>query len=39
MEWKDEEMLKAYQEAAVMDDYLFGDADYSYLWLGENATE
>ena len=39
VEWKDEEMLKAYQEAAVMDDYLFGDVDYSYLWLDENATE
>jgi len=32
-------MLQAYREAAAADDFLFGDEDYSYLWLEENAKE
>ena len=39
IEWKEEEMLQAYREAAAADDFLFGDDDYSYLWLEENAKE
>ena len=39
VDWKEEEMLQAYRDAAAADDFLFGDVDYSYLWLEDNAKE
>jgi len=39
VEWKDEAMLQAYREAAAADDFLFGESDYSYAWLGEDAKK
>ena len=35
--WDTDKMLDAYREAAAADEYLFGDFDYSKVWL--NDTE
>ena len=32
-EWSEEEILKAYREAAEYDGYLFGDYDYIEEWM------
>lgn len=32
-EWCEEEIQNAFKEAAVMDEYLFGDYDYEKDWL------
>ena len=38
IEWNIESMKNAYKEAAESDKFLFGDFDYSYVWL-ENTVE
>ena len=38
-EWCEEEILKAYKEAAEYDDVLFGDHDYSYVWLNDKTKD
>jgi hypothetical protein len=38
-EWCEEELLNAYRNAAEYDDFLFGDHDYSYIWLKDKSTE
>ena len=35
-EWCEQELLNAYKDAAEYDDFLFGDHDYSYVWLDDN---
>lgn len=37
-EWCEEEMLKAYKDAAEYDRYMFGDFDYTKVWL-DNITK
>lgn len=34
-----EEIIKSYQEAAEMDEFLFGDYDYETDWLGKNTND
>jgi hypothetical protein len=34
-EWCEQELLNAYKDAAEYDDFLFGDCDYSYIWLDD----
>lgn len=31
-EWCEEQIVKAYKDAAESDEFLFGDYDYSYMW-------
>jgi hypothetical protein len=31
-EWCEQEIIKAYKDAAEADRFLFGDCDYSYVW-------
>jgi hypothetical protein len=38
-EWDKEKLLDAYRKAAEYDDFLFGDFDYTYVWLKENEEE
>jgi hypothetical protein len=33
-EWCEEEIMNAYRDAAMYDDYLFGDYDYYTEWVG-----
>lgn len=35
----DEEALKAYKDAAEADRFLFGDYDYSYVWLNGESND
>jgi hypothetical protein len=37
IKWDIEEIKKAYKEAAEADHFLFGDFDYSYVWMEDNA--
>lgn len=37
--WDDEDFIKSYQEAAQMDEFLFGDYDYETDWLGKNTND
>lgn len=37
--WDDEDFIKSYQEAAEMDEFLFGDYDYEADWLGKNTND
>jgi hypothetical protein len=37
VEWDIEEMKNSYKEAAEKDRFLFGDFDYSYVWLEDNV--
>lgn len=34
-DWDTQKLLDSYKEAAEYDDFLFGDHDYSYIWMGE----
>ena len=38
-EWCEQEIMDAYKKAAEYDDFLFGDFDYTYVWLKENEDE
>jgi len=38
-EWDKEKLLDAYRKAAEYDDFLFGDFDYSDIWLKEKEEE
>lgn len=38
-EWCEEEILRAYKEAAEYDQFLFGDYDYAKVWLGINTND
>ena len=38
-EWCEEEIIKCYKDAAEYDDVLFGDHDYSYIWLKDKTTK
>lgn len=38
-ELSDEEALKAYKDAAEADRFLFGDYDYSYIWLETETND
>jgi hypothetical protein len=38
-EWCEEEIIKSYKDAAEYDDVLFGDHDYSYIWLKDKTDE
>ena len=35
-EWCEQEIIKAYQDAAKFDEFLFGDYDYEKEWLNDN---
>jgi hypothetical protein len=37
--WDDEDFIKSYQEAAKMDEFLFGDYDYEVDWLGKVTND
>lgn len=37
--WDDEDFIKSYQEAAEIDEFLFGDYDYETDWLGKNTND
>lgn len=37
--WCEEELLKAYKDAAEFDDFLFGDYDYVKDWLYANDSD
>jgi hypothetical protein len=39
IEWDLEEIKKAYQEAAASDDFIFGDHDYSYIWMDNESND
>jgi hypothetical protein len=34
-EWCEQEIVNAYKSAAECDEFLFGDYDYSYMWLND----
>ena len=38
-EWCEQEILNAYKDAAEYDDVLFGDHDYSYIWLDNKKDD
>ena len=38
-EWCEKEIIKSYKDAAEYDDVLFGDHDYSYIWLKDKINE
>jgi hypothetical protein len=38
-EWDKNKIIDAYKKAAEYDDFLFGDFDYSDIWLKENEQE
>jgi hypothetical protein len=38
-EWCEEEIIRAYKEAAEYDDFLFGDCDYSYVWKNTESND
>lgn len=38
-EWVEQEILNAYQEAAEVDEFLFGDYDYENEWLGKGNND
>lgn len=35
----DEELIKSYKDAAEADLFLFGDYDYSYVWLDSETND
>lgn len=35
-EWCEQEVIKAYKDAAEFDEFLFGDYDYKKEWLNDN---
>lgn len=38
-ETSDEELIKAYKDAAEADRFIFGDYDYSYVWLDTETND
>ncbi len=38
-EWCEQEIINAFKEAAEYDDYMFGNHDYSYIWMSKNTEE
>lgn len=38
-EWCEEEILRAYKEAAEYDKFLFGDCDYAKVWMETNTND
>lgn len=38
-EWCEEEILKAYRNAAEFDDYFFGDYDYCDCWVETDTND
>lgn len=38
-EWCEEEIIKAYKDAAEYDRFMFGDVDYSKVWLDDEIIE
>lgn len=38
-EWCEEELIKAYKDAAEYDRYMFGDYDYEKEWLNDNNKD
>jgi hypothetical protein len=38
-EWVEQEIVKAYREAAEADEFLFGDYDYEKEWLGKTTDD
>ena len=38
-DWETQKMLDAYREAAASDDFLFGDCDYSYIWMDNKSND
>ena len=38
-EWCEAVIMNAYKEAAQHDDYLFGDYDYEFEWLGKRNND
>ena len=38
-EWDTQKMLDAYKEAAASDDFMFGDCDYSYIWMDNKSND
>jgi hypothetical protein len=39
IEWDTQAMLDAYKEAAASDDFIFGDCDYSYIWMNNKSND
>lgn len=37
-EWCEEQILKAYKDAAEADEFLFGDYDYEKEWLNDKGV-
>ena len=38
-EWCEQEILNAYKDAAEYDSFMFGDCDYSYVWMGNESND
>ena len=38
-EWCEQEIMNAYRKAAEYDDFLFGDCDYSYIWMDNKTND
>ena len=38
-DWEEEKLLDAYRKAAEYDDFLFGDFDYSHIWLNKEEEQ
>jgi hypothetical protein len=39
IKWDTQKMLDAYKEAAAADDFIFGDCDYSYIWMDNESND
>lgn len=39
IQWDTQKMLDAYKEAAASDDFMFGDCDYSYIWMDNKSND
>ena len=38
-EWCEQEILNAYKDAAEYDSFIFGDYDYSYVWMDNETND
>ena len=38
-DWDQQALIDAYKEAAASDDFMFGDCDYSYIWLDGKSND
>jgi len=38
-EWCEQEIMNAYRREAEYDDFLFGDCDYSYIWMNGKSND